>query len=120
MNGEPGISGESMRALSDIVADLRRKEKHLVASLAFDEMSIRHHVQWSDSKKKFLGYISYSSYSNESNDGLPVARNALVFLLSGIDIEISLPVAHYFITTLNAQEKAKLLESDIASLTEIG
>lgn len=113
---EPGISKEGMRALASLAHDFKNEGKQLIVSIAFDEMSIRRLVQWSDAKKKFMGYITHGKFDND----IPVARNALVFLLTAINADFSLPIAHYFVIALNAAERASLLTEIITGITKIG
>lgn len=86
-----------------------------MCALVFDEVSIRKHLQWSRAQKKFLGQIDYGFRPDCSE--VPIANNAIVFMLKGINFEMCLPVAHYFINTLNGEEKATLLKAIITKVT---
>lgn len=117
-DGRPGISQESLNAIKLMVVEMRNQNEQLYCSLCWDEMSIRRHVQWVNSEKKFKGYISYG---RKDPDGkLPVARNALVFLLNGHNTSIAIPVAHHFITTLKADEKAVLVGDVVSAISAVG
>lgn len=113
---QPGISKEGMRALGSLANDFKNEGKQLIVSIAFDEISIRRLVQWSDAKKKFLGYITYGRFVGE----VPVARNALVFLLTAINADFSLLIAHYFVIALNATERAFLIDEIVTKITKLG
>lgn len=52
VNGEPGISSEGLNSISERV---KNTNYMLIGSLIFDEMSIREHLEYNDSK--FSGYI---------------------------------------------------------------
>lgn len=91
----------------------------IYAAISFDEMSIRRHVQWLQCKKKFAGYVNFATLLEE-NDPLPIATHAIVIMLNGINVKVTLPIAYFFITTLIAEEKAILIASVIKALTEIG
>lgn len=118
-NGEPGISCEGLSGLSLISNDLKCAGKNLYVSIAFDEMSIRKHVQWSDSRKQFMGFISHG-HDKRDEGSKPLARNALVFLVSGINFDFHLPIAHSFITTLGAEEKSEIITQVVRAVTELG
>lgn len=114
-NGEPGISSESIANLRILVDDFASTGKKFFCALTFDEIFIRPHVQYSDTRKTFQGFITYGE---RPNDELSVAKNAIVFMINGLNKPISLPFAHHFINTLNKEEKAELLESVIAAISE--
>lgn len=115
---EPGICPEALRAIKKIANDMTQKNKKFICSLAWDEMNIKRHVNWNESKNKFVGFISNGR--NDVNGELPVASQALVFLLTGINAEISIPVAHFFIKGLLAEEKAALINKIIIEITRAG
>lgn len=53
-DGEPGICKESLNCLSHIVNDMKSNGCEFYCALAFDEVSIRHHVQYIDRKHFFF------------------------------------------------------------------
>lgn len=113
-NGEPGICQQTLSTLKTLSAEMKAKGEKLVVALSFDEMAIRKNVKWSDAKKKFLGQITYGNRL-EDDDNLPTANNAIVFLVTGVNSNFSLPVAYYFINNnLNCYEKEALI-SEIAN-----
>lgn len=89
-----------------IADDMRFKGKLFYCSLAWDEMSIRRHVSWSEAKNQFVGFITYGKKDDVGD--LPVARQALVFLITGINVKLSIPIAHFFIKGLKGREKQTL------------
>lgn len=115
---EPGICPEALRAIKMIADDMAQKDKKFICSLAWDEMNIKRHINWNEAKNKFVGFISYGR--NDVNGELPVASQALVFLLTGINVNISIPVAHFFIKGLLAEEKAALINKIIIEITQAG
>lgn len=74
-------------------------------------------MQYIDAQHKFQGLITYGEKENER---LPIATCAIVFMINGINIPISLPVAHEFITSLNAELKANILISVITAVLNTG
>ena len=72
----------------------------------------------SDAKKKFLGFITYGS--KKKHNGIPVAKQALVFMVTAVNGDFSFPVAHFFIDSLVGMEKAYLIKEVLRSLTNVG
>lgn len=116
--GEPGISVEGLRQLKRIADEMNAQGKEFYCSLAWDEMNIRRHVSWNEAKNKFLGFITYGR-KNEDGE-LPVARQALVFLVTGLNVKVSIPIAHFFIKGLKGREKQTLKNRMIAEITRVG
>lgn len=116
-NGNPGISEHGLNTLKNISEKMKTTGEKLIVSVAMDEIYIKKHVQWSDSRKKFLGFISHGKH--EGNE-LPVATNVLVFLVSGVNTPFHQPIAHYFITSLKALEKADLITQVVSSISSMG
>lgn len=118
-NGEPGLSKDSLHVLRALVEKYREKQTDIYVTLAFDEMNIRRHVQYSDTMKRFLGNITYGSIPRNA-EYFPVANNAIVFMVNGINIRFNIPVAMHFINSLQAHEKAALISIVIEALTNVG
>lgn len=115
-SGNGGIIDAALQTLKKMVEE--HNEKIFVA-LSFDEMSIRSLIQYQHFKKRFSGFINFGT-KKFNTDVLPIATNALVFMLNGINVKMTVPIAYYFITTLIAEEKAVLIASIIKTLTSIG
>lgn len=84
-----------MSTLSNLSDEIRANGKDRICTLAFDEMHMKSHVEWLHDKKTFSGLITYGE--RELDDKLPLAKQALVFLITCVESKLSLPVAHYFI-----------------------
>lgn len=117
-NGEPGLSTDGIRSLSTLVKQSQDTGKKFYCSLTFDEMFIRRHVQYIDAQKKFQGFVTFAG--NEDCCPIPVAQFAIVFMINGINKDVSIPVAHHFITSLKKEPKSDLLLSVITAVTETG
>lgn len=114
-NGEPGISKDSLESLRKLVAE----HGNVYCTLSHDEMSIRRNVQWSDQRKRFLGGISYGSIPNYAKH-MPVAYNAIVFMVNGINVKFNLPIQFEFINSLQSHEKAGMILMALKELSAIG
>lgn len=97
---------------------MKENQKELYCTLAFDEMHIKGHVEWLHESKKFSGLITYGR--RDSNEKLPIAKQALVFLITCHESKLSIPVAHYFIDNLDTGEKTKLLFEVVRCLRLVG
>lgn len=121
LNGEPGISKDSLNSLAKLVADykINNNSKDLYCTLSLDEMNIRRNVQWSDCQKKFIGNITYGSIP-ENAEYLPVANNAIVFMVNGTNVKFNLPISFEFINCLQSTEKAAMIITVLKAVTQIG
>lgn len=111
----PGILHEAIEALKGLV-----KEKgDATVSLSFDEINIRRHIQWIHASKRWSGFISHGSLSPDGT--LPVANNILVFMVTVLDICVSIPVAYFAINQkLNADQKKVILLDVLKEISQIG
>lgn len=115
VDGEPGMCRESFISLKALADKHDEDGTKISCALIFDEMHIRKHLQWSDTRKKFLGTVNYG-FNMDSAETLPLAKNALVFMLIGINVHFTMPIAFYFINDLNSEEKANLLHEIILAI----
>ncbi|KAG8223041.1 hypothetical protein J437_LFUL006055, partial [Ladona fulva] len=105
----------------EILPTLQRiaREKHpatVLGALSMDEMAIRRHVEWDG--KGFSGYIDYGT--GLDSDDLPVAKEALTFMLTAVNGQWKLPVGYFFIKGLDATERANLVRQALDFLKESG
>lgn len=114
IDSEPGINMSSMRILKQKVSEMEENNQKLVCTLAFDEMFIRKHNQWCSKTKKFIGKVTHGKNMDE------IANNAIVFLITGINAKIQVPVAYEFITSLDGNERAKMVLKILDELHKCG
>lgn len=119
IDGEPGICGRSIELLKILIANQKEKGEELYCSLIHDEISIRRGAQWLHSQKKFIGFINYGSVDVDA-EHLPLASNVLVFMINGMNVSFNLPIAFYFISSLNGIEKMTLITAILKILGETG
>lgn len=118
-NCNGGFHPMAMATLKDFMQELRVAGKQLYVALSFDEMSTRQHIQYLHYKKKFSGFINFGTVKDE-NDPLPMATNVIVIMLNALNMQLTMPIAFFFITTLIAEEKAILIATVLRALTDIG
>ena len=66
-----------------------------------DEMAIRKHVEWHG--RNYRGLLDIGNGINES-DSLPIARNALVFIVVAINRTWKVPCANFLVNGLDGKE----------------
>lgn len=114
IRGEPGIQLDQMERLKKIAQEFKKKHNRpLMCSLVFDEIHIRQQVVWSVSDMEYTGYANYGTESTRT-----IAKQAIVFLLNGIEVSFEFPLCYYFIHELKAPERQKMLEPVIAAVTD--
>lgn len=136
LHTEPNVINEQcLNIIRKKVTENALKGKQLVCGVLFDEVSIRKHVQWVNAKRKFLGYsqsaksdhLEESQAQDNSNNGnaktkpkSDIANQALVFVVRGVNDTFELPVAYYFINSMDGESKKKLIEKIIEELIGCG
>jgi len=61
-----------------------------------DEVAIRQHVKWDG--QKFQGYIDMGTGLHD--DGMPIAKEALTFMVVGVNDSFKVPVGYFLIDGL--------------------
>lgn len=74
--------------------EIKLKMEKWICSLCFDLMAIRNYVQWNG--KNLPRYVNCGSQL-ESDALLPIAKDSLVFMLTGINGSWKLRVGYFFI-----------------------
>lgn len=122
LNTEPNIINEQcLNILKRKVMEKSEKGEKLMCGITFDEMSIRKHVQWSHRKRQLVGYsrTESSHHENESTENRSksdVANQALVFIVCAVNDSFQLPIAYYFINSMDGDNKKNLVEKVIEAL----
>lgn len=112
INAKPGIQKQSLEMLKLLVA---KKNGKLVGSLLFDEMKIKKMVQCVNGQ--MIGYEFLPGMDRKTAE---LASDVLVFLFKGINEDIQIPVAYYFISSSESEDKNMLLEKVIQSILNCG
>lgn len=115
VNGQPGFTKESL----DTIKNVASKET-IYCNLVIDEMSIRRHIEM-DAQRNVYGYVNLGvQCNNVDGDEQLEAKNALMFLVVGINGYWKLPIGYFFINGLSGTERSNLLETAIALISETG
>lgn len=108
INGKPGYSQEAFTALRCKANEANQEGSEVLACLLFDEVAIRKQEEYDHYTDTRLGYITYGT-----NAGEVLAKEALVFMITGINEKFKIPVAYFLIAGLKANEKAALIRNVI-------
>lgn len=112
IDGTPGFTTEALNALKMRVDSGR----NLVCSLMMDEIAIRQQVEWDG--KRYQGYIDMGTGLDD--DGMPLAKEALTFMVVAINDSFKLPVGYFLIAGLGAIERANLVKQCLCKLHDVG
>lgn len=80
----------------------------VLVCLVYDEIAIRKQEEYDHQADARTGYVTYGTDCGEK-----LAKEALVFLVTGINIKFKIPVAYFLIAGLKANEKATLIQQVI-------
>jgi len=75
VDGRPGLTSESLRAIQINVQEFQESGKQLIGGLMLDEMCIKENIHWTGSR--YQGFIDYGPGSINEMDNLPYA--SLIF-----------------------------------------
>lgn len=123
VDGEPGITSEALDVLRVKAADYSLEGKILLCCLIMDEMAVRQHVQWNPHTKRLDGLVQHHGFNHKINsnpDDACVAREALVFMVTGIQESWKIPVAYFLINGINATTKTDLVCTVLTTLYDTG
>lgn len=114
-----GIHSETLERLKKVAADIMAESNQpLICTLMFDEIYIRKKVVWLNQSQRYFGHISYGM--KEDDVQLPIADQAIVFMLRGINREFEFPVCYHLIQSLSAAVKYALVKEVLIKVTECG
>jgi len=105
----PGFTDSAFKALQ-LRSEARGET--LLCSLIMDEISIRKHVEFDG--RKYHGYIDMGTCLDD--DGLPEAKDALVFMVVELKSSWKLPVGYFLINGLGCEERKNLVLDCIEKL----
>lgn len=119
INGKPGFSSEAFTALRCKAMEANRDGKEILVCLVYDEMAIRKQEEYDQHTDTKIGFVNYGTSCVDSNNNA-YAKEALVFLVTGINEKFKIPVAYFLIAGINATEKAALLQQVILMIGKSG
>lgn len=112
-----GFCEQTLETLKKCANDENAENRELYVSMCFDEMATRRHIQWIHNEKCFSGLITYGQ---RIDDEVPVANNAIFFLVTMVKTGKSLVLCYFLIKTLNTLEKSTLIQNAIDEVHKTG
>lgn len=123
-NASPGFTTEAFESLKKKVDEFNKdnqaeERKMLICCIMCDEMSMRQHIQFNATTNKFDGFVDVGR-PNPDQCSMKVAKDVLVFMVSGLSEDFKIPIGYFFANGLNADERAALTDEALFRLGEIG
>lgn len=122
VNGMPGISLDALKSIQTVAKLYASKHegKEMSVCLILDEMALRKDASWVKYEKEFMEFAEYENISkeNKNDDKLPLAYNAIVFMIVGESFKI--PVAYHLLAGLDATTRAALTHEVIVRVNQTG
>ena len=110
-------SGFNSQAFSSIKHKCDNSKTPILVNIVQDEMAIRQHLEWDSKNKNWVGFADVYSDSSKSR---PLAKEAINFLVVGVNQRWKINVGHFFINGLNATKRAELMKQCIMKLQMTG
>lgn len=123
IRGDPGIQTDTLDRLKKIAHDFEEKNKRkLLCSLVYDEIHIKQQLCWSHNEMEYSGFKSYGEKGGELDKDVEknIAKQAIVFVLNGIDTNFEFPISYDFINELDKTQRKNLIIDIIAAVTKCG
>jgi len=91
----------------------------LLCSFMMDEIAIRKQLDFDSSADKFVGYVDMG-VDVDDKAGLPVANEALMFMVVSLTDSWKIPVGYFLIAGLHGAERANLVKLCLEKLYAVG
>lgn len=114
---EPGLISHSLDVLARKVQRAEQEGKKIYANLMFDEVAIKKSQEFDG--KRFYGKVDLGPHHIPSNPE-DAAKEALVFMLVGVNGHWKLPIAYYLISGLNTTERVAILKENVEAVEKSG
>lgn len=119
INGKPGFSDEAFEVLKLRANQANVNGEEILGCLIFDEMSIRKMEEYDQHKDEAVGFINFGTDIGGTNSE-KYAKEALDFLIAGVNICFKVPVAYFLTAGLKSNEKAALVQEVILLVSKTG
>ena len=103
VDSSPGFSKTALDYLLAAVQSSKEQNKKVVCSFVLDEMHLKEHMYFDGSK--FHGGVDIGDGQPDCDDDIQPAKHCLVFLLTCINSNWKLPIAHFFIDNMSGAGK---------------
>lgn len=113
VEGDPGFTSESFEALKLKVESTKYP---IIAGLVMDEMAIRRRIEWDGNK--LHGFVEIGN--KQCSDHITEAKEALVFLVTGINCNFKVPVAYFLVDGVTGDQRSDLVKQCLERIHETG
>ena len=113
---DPGFTKPAFDELKKKAEEAKKDGKVVFCSLMLDEMAIKKHVFWDG--KRFRGFVDLGNEVDD--DSVPVATQALVFMVVCVNSSWKVPCAYFFIVGMSGSDRANLIRICIERLHDAG
>lgn len=96
---------------------MEAKGRKLVCGLLMDEMYIKEDFHYNNNRMQ--GYVNLG-LNTEHFDGLPMAKEALVFMIVALNSRWKVPIAYFLINGISAQERGNLVNMCLTKISDTG
>lgn len=118
IDGTPGFSTEAFAALKLKASEANQNGNEILGCIILDEMAIRKHEEYDAHNHKKIGQVNFGT--NIVDKETEFAKDALVYMVTGINENFKIPVAYFLISGLKANEKAALTKEVILLTSKTG
>lgn len=119
INGKPGFSSEAFTTLKCKCNEANQDGKEILVAVIYDETAIRQQEEYDQHTDTKTGFVNYGTDIDKSGEK-KYAKEALVFLVSGINFKFKIPVAYFLTAGVKSNEKAALLQQVILLVGKTG
>lgn len=121
-NGAPGITAQNLKLLAE---EMSKTETEPTLALILDEMNIKSQTRYVPCEDRVYGYVDFgdddaivldpepTSHQTENAKERKVAKNALFYMVNGINVKLKMPIAYALIDKLTGFQKAQLTKQII-------
>lgn len=109
VDGSPGFTLSAIPVIKKKIREAANKGKRLKFALIMDEMHIRHQIDTDRYTGKTWGYQDFGTGYQVHEDDEHYARESLVFMISCINERWKMPVAYFFLTSIDKKDKANIV-----------
>ncbi|GBO07366.1 hypothetical protein AVEN_158214-1 [Araneus ventricosus] len=114
VDGSPGFTKEALEMLKCKAVEASQRNRQIVCCLIIDEMSIRRQTELDNGK--LCRYIDYGT--DLESPELPIANNALTFMVNAVNGNWKITIAYFLIDGLNDIKRTNLIKIALEYLHE--
>jgi len=98
----------------------KNADSRLMYTMMMDEMAIRKQLKFDRVADRFVGYVDMGVEGIEDMSCLPLANEALVFMLVSLTEGWKIPLAYFLIAGLHSSERANLVRLCLQKCYDVG